>query len=461
MHADKFYFNISERRLFLRVLDIGFVVLGLYLLNIFLKFDYFNFSNPNIKLWISTLIVYLLIFGEIFEMYDLKVASDKYLTFRSAVITVLFTTIFYVFTPLISPILPTNRLQLAYFALTLLFSVLLNRILYIQLIFSPRFLKNMLLIADAGQLKGLVSSIHNKETNRIVAYVSNAAMDDDNALPFIAVSEANLEEIVRKEGINEIIVASNNLQFITTALNNQLIALFEKGMVIRSADNFIEEETHRISVTQLTPDFYNYFTFSKSHQNNLYVVFRRVLDVFFSLIGIVVFIVLIPFVFIGNMLANNGPLLYTQKRVGKKGKKFRIIKFRTMVADAEKNGAEWAQKNDSRVTAFGRILRKARLDEIPQFINVLKGEMSLIGPRPERPEFVQMLEVELPFYAIRHVVKPGLTGWAQVMYPYAHSVEDQHIKLMYDLYYIKERNLVMDLKIVIKTISTILFFRGT
>jgi lipopolysaccharide/colanic/teichoic acid biosynthesis glycosyltransferase len=132
-----------------------------------------------------------------------------------------------------------------------------------------------------------------------------------------------------------------------------------------------------------------------------------------------------------------------------------------MVANAEENGAEWAQKNDSRVTAFGRILRKTRLDEIPQFINVLKDEMSLIGPRPERPEFVKLLENEIPFYAIRHVVKPGLTGLAQVMYPYAHTVDDQHKKLMYDLYYIKERNLLMDFKIIIKTISTILFFRGT
>lgn len=461
MHAEKFYFNISERRLYLRVLDIGFMLLGIYVLNNFFKFDYFNFSSPNCNLWISTLIIYLLVFGEIFEMYDLKVASDKYLTFRSAVITVLFTTLFYVFTPVISPILPTNRLQLAYFSLTLLFSILLNRMLYIQLIFSPRFLKNILLIADAGQLKGLVSAIQNKETNRIVAYVSNAAMEGYAELPFISDFEANLEEIVRKEGINEIIVSSTNLQFISSALNNQLIVLFEKGMVIRSADNFIEEETHRLSETQLTADFYNYFTFSKSHQNNLYVVFRRVLDVFFSLFGILIFILLIPFIFVGNLIANKGTLLYTQKRVGKKGKKFRIIKFRTMIENAEKNGAEWAQKNDSRVTAFGRILRKARLDEFPQFINVLKGEMSLIGPRPERPEFVRMLEEELPFYAIRHVVKPGLTGWAQVMYPYAHSVDDQHKKLMYDLYYIKERNLVMDLRIVIKTISTILFFRGT
>lgn len=461
MHADKFYFNISERRLFLRVLDVAFVVLGLYLVNRFFKFDYFDFSNPNSGLWISTLIIYLIIFGEIFEMYDLKVASDKYLIFRSTIITIFVATLFYIFTPVISPQLPENRLQLVYFSLTMLFSVLLNRMLYIQLIFSPRFLKNILLIADSCQLERLVAAIQIKSANHIVAYVSNNDIAVDGKIIYIPISDANLEEIVKDKGINEIVVSSNNLKFITPSLNNQLIALFEKGMVIRSADNFIEEETHRISETQLTPDFYNYFTFSKSHQNNLYLAFRRFTDVLFSLIGILVFLLLIPFVFIGNLLANKGKLLYTQKRVGKGGKKFRIIKFRTMVANAEENGAEWAQKNDSRVTTFGRILRKARIDEFPQFINVLKGEMSLIGPRPERPEFVRVLEKDLPFYAIRHVVKPGLTGWAQVMYPYAHSVDDQHKKLMYDLYYIKERNLVMDLKIVVKTISTVLFFRGT
>ena len=132
-----------------------------------------------------------------------------------------------------------------------------------------------------------------------------------------------------------------------------------------------------------------------------------------------------------------------------------------MVSNAEKNGAQWAEKGDVRITPFGRVLRKTRLDEVPQFLNVLKGDMSLIGPRPERPEFVLILEQELPYYALRHVIKPGLTGWAQVKHPYANSVKDQQEKLLFDLYYIKERNLLLDFKIVIKTISTILFFRGT
>ncbi len=461
MNTNNFYFNISERRLYLRALDIGFTIVGLYVLNIYSNFNYFDFSSSSYNLWVATLIVYLLVFGEIFEMYDLKIASDKYLTLKSAIITVFFVTLFYVFTPVISPPLPSNRLQLAYFSLTMLFSILLNRFLYIQLIFSPRFLKNILLIADSAQLKNLVYVIQNKTANRIVAYVSNGVLKGNDTLNYIAIANANLEEIVKKEGINEIVISSNNSQFITPALNKQLIALFEKGMAIRSEDNFIEAENHRISETKLTSDFYNYFTFSKTHQNNLYMAFMRVLDVSFSLVGILFFFLLIPFVFIGNLFANKGKLLYTQKRVGKRGKIFKIIKFRTMVVNAEINGAEWAQKNDSRVTIFGRILRKTRVDEIPQFINVLIGDMSLIGPRPERPEFVWMLEQELPFYAIRHVVKPGLTGWAQVKYPYAHSVDDQHKKLMYDLYYIKERNLLLDLRIIIKTISTILFFRGT
>ncbi|MGV8947131.1 MAG: exopolysaccharide biosynthesis polyprenyl glycosylphosphotransferase [Lutibacter sp.] len=461
MNSDKFYLNISERRLYLRVLDIGFVVLALYVLQFFSKFDYFDFSSPSIFLWISTLVIYILVFGEIFEMYDLRVASDKYLTIRSVVITVIFTTLIYVFTPVISPLLPSNRLQLVYFLLTLLFSILLNRFLYIQLIFSPRFLKNILLIAEASQLEDLVSTIQNKSANKIVAYVSNAELTAHDTMNFTAIATAKLEEIVKEKAINEIVVSSNTYKFITPALNKQLIVLFEKGMVIRSADNFIEEESHRISETQLTTDFYNNFAFSKSQQNNLYLAFRRFLDVFFSLIGILILMALIPFIYLGNRIGSKGSLFYTQERVGKRGKKFKIIKFRSMVMNAEENGMEWAQKNDSRVTLFGRFLRKTRLDEFPQFINVLKGDMSLIGPRPERPEFVKLLEKELPFYAIRHVVKPGLTGWAQVMYPYAHSVEDQYKKLMYDLYYIKQQNLMMDLKIVIKTISTVIFFRGT
>jgi lipopolysaccharide/colanic/teichoic acid biosynthesis glycosyltransferase len=179
-----------------------------------------------------------------------------------------------------------------------------------------------------------------------------------------------------------------------------------------------------------------------------------------SVVGLFFGMLLIPFIALGNMLGNKGKLFYTQDRVGKNGAIFKILKFRTMVKNAESNGAVFSTLHDSRVTYFGKFLRKTRIDEIPQFVNILKGEMAVIGPRPERPFFVKEIAEIMPFYETRHVIKPGLTGWAQVNYSYGESLEDSLIKLQYDLYYIKHRSIFLDINIAIKTISTVLFYRG-
>jgi lipopolysaccharide/colanic/teichoic acid biosynthesis glycosyltransferase len=184
------------------------------------------------------------------------------------------------------------------------------------------------------------------------------------------------------------------------------------------------------------------------------------METIFSIIGIAIGLLLIPFIVLGNALGNRGKLFYTQERVGKNGKIFQILKFRSMIKNAEKDGAVFSISSDTRVTPFGKFLRKARIDEIPQFVNILKGEMSVIGPRPERPFFVEEIAEIMPFYETRHVIKPGLTGWAQVNYSYGESIEDSLIKLQYDLYYIKHRSIFLDLNITIKTFSTILFYRG-
>jgi len=155
-----------------------------------------------------------------------------------------------------------------------------------------------------------------------------------------------------------------------------------------------------------------------------------------------------------------GPIFFKQQRVGKGGKPFTAWKFRSMSQDAEKNGAQWALKEDPRTTRVGRIIRILRIDELPQIYNVFLGDMSLIGPRPERPEFVKQLEAEIPYYGIRHSVRPGITGWAQVNYPYGASVEDSLRKLEYDIYYIKNMSLILDAKIVLKTIGVVLFGQG-
>jgi lipopolysaccharide/colanic/teichoic acid biosynthesis glycosyltransferase len=169
---------------------------------------------------------------------------------------------------------------------------------------------------------------------------------------------------------------------------------------------------------------------------------------------------MMPFVLIGNLIGNRGSLFYTQERVGINRKLFKIVKFRTMVKDAEKSGAQFAVENDVRITKFGKFLRATRVDEFPQFWNILKGDMSVIGPRPEREVFVEQLSEKIPFYETRHVIKPGLTGWAQVKTKYGITDEDHLRKLQYDLYYIKNRSVFLDIRILVKTLSTVIFFKG-
>ena len=192
-----------------------------------------------------------------------------------------------------------------------------------------------------------------------------------------------------------------------------------------------------------------------------YFMIKRFLDVVFSFFGLIVMCLVFPFIFIVMKISSPGPIVFSQIRVGSRGKNFKIYKFRTMVVNAEKStGAVWCKHKDTRITPIGRFMRKVRLDELPQFWNVLKGEMSIIGPRPERPEFVSMLKRRIPFYDERHLVKPGLTGWAQVMFPYGNSVEDAAEKLHFDLFYIMNMSFFMDVKISLKTISIVLEGKG-
>ncbi len=183
-------------------------------------------------------------------------------------------------------------------------------------------------------------------------------------------------------------------------------------------------------------------------------------DKIFSFLFLILSIILLPFLILLIKLDSPGPIFFTQTRITKNNKKFLAIKLRTMYIDAEKNGPQWATKNDTRITKIGRLLRKTRLDEIPQLFNILKGEMSLVGPRPERPEFVKELKNKIPFYNQRLLIKPGLTGWAQINYPYGNTIQDALEKLQYDLYYIKHRNFILDLSIILKTIHTIIKGQG-
>lgn len=199
--------------------------------------------------------------------------------------------------------------------------------------------------------------------------------------------------------------------------------------------------------------------FSITH-NPIGLRIKRLMDITLSLVLLAVTWPILLLTMIAIKIDSHGPVFFQQTRTGKNGKDFSIVKFRSMTVDAEKDGAQWAQKNDSRVTRVGKWIRLTRIDELPQIINVLKGEMSFIGPRPERPEFNESLEQQIPYYQLRHLLRPGITGWAQVMYPYGASVEDAIEKLQYELYYIKNYTVGLDLLIVLKTIKIVLFGKG-
>lgn len=458
----KIHFEISERKILLRIIDVFSVLLLLYLLSQFLEFDYFKISKDNFG-WIFILSSYLMFFGTIFEMYNLQIASNQFQVIKSVLLTSSTTVLFYLLTPFFTPILPHKRYEIILFYLAVTFALLGWRIIYVKLFASTRFIKNAILVCDLKDLKELVESLQKADPHfKILGYI-NIESSSLEVEYFIKV-KGNKKETIKKslseKSISEVVIASHNTQGLTVELHNELIKLLESGLVIREYTQVYESLTQRIPVQYISRDFYKYFPFSRSNNNKLYLLFVRCLEIMISLLGLFLGLIALPLVVLGNLLGNKGPLLYTQDRVGKNGINFKIYKLRSMIVDAEKDGAVFAKNNDTRITFFGKFLRKSRLDEVPQFINVLKGDMGIIGPRPERPFFVEQIAQRMPFYETRHVIKPGLTGWAQVNYSYGENLEDSLIKLQYDLYYIKHRSIFLDLNITVKTLSTVLFYRG-
>ena len=458
---NKIHFEISERKVLLRLFDVIFVLVTLNIFSNFFNFSYFNISTSN-YLWIIVLAIYINTFGSVFEMYNLQTASNQFQIIKSIVLTTSTTVLVYLLTPIFAPQLPTNRLQIIFFYVAIFLALFVWRMLYVKFLASNRFSKKIILVCDSDQVQELIFGLENVDPHyRIIGFVNTDINNiSNNNLNIQNINIDDLEQFVVKNSVSEVVIASQKTDGITVNLYNQLIHLLENGFVIREYTQVYESLTQRIPVQYVARDFYRYFPFSRSNQNKLYLLIVKLLEILISLTGIFFGLVLIPFILLINTFSNKGKLFYTQDRVGKNGKIFRIFKFRTMVTNAETGTAIFATINDSRITPFGKFLRKSRIDEFPQFINILKGEMAVIGPRPERPIFVQEIANIMPFYETRHVVKPGLTGWAQVNYSYGESIDDSLIKLQYDLYYIKHRSIFLDISIVFKTISTILFYRG-
>jgi exopolysaccharide biosynthesis polyprenyl glycosylphosphotransferase len=293
-------------------------------------------------------------------------------------------------------------------------------------------------------------------------FVMVGFIDDDprkrgkvyRGFPVIGPSE-KLLDIAEYYRVSDIVVAINGEMRGGTF--QAVLDAQERGLEVTRMPILYEEMTGRVPVHHLESDWVIRSFVDQVHVSGVYELFKRLMDILGGLAGLVVFIIIFPFIALAILIDSGLPILYAQPRLGRGGTLFKIYKFRTMKRDAEADGeARLATENDPRVTRVGNFLRKTRLDEFPQFLSVLRGEMSLVGPRAERPELVAEYQKQIPFYRARLLVKPGLTGWAQINYGYFASITEMAVKLEYDLYYIKHRTLAMDFSIVLRTIGTVL-----
>ena len=329
--------------------------------------------------------------------------------------------------------------------------------------------KSRIIVLGAGERASIIEKRMRRDVDRI----------GFDLVGFIPISGDNREDGIRREKIIHVRMDEHFQQFLNDNDIDEIVIacdqrrgtlpieiLFEsrlRGIEITDLLDFMERETGQIVVNLMYPSWVIYSNGFQT-QNHL----RDALD--YSINATLAFIVMFfawPFmlltaciIWLDDGRKTGVSVFYRQERVGLNGKLFKIIKFRSMRPDAEKDGAKWASKNDDRVTRIGHFIRKYRIDELPQLINVFKGEMAFIGPRPERPEFVEKLIREVPYYNQRHNVKPGLAGWAQLNYPYGASVEDSLEKLKFDLYYVKHQSLLLDILILIRTVEVVLFGKG-
>lgn len=330
------------------------------------------------------------------------------------------------------------------------------RYVFNKLIQSLIFWK-ILIAGETNISKKIALLINSKKYlhSHIVGYMSNDKdADSSQDIKFLGNTD-NLPLIVTRENIDQLIVAYKKID---EGMMKLLLDCMQKKVKVTDFKKVIEDIAGKVPIEHLDD---NWFILQLSTINKRYFWYaKRLTDIVLSFIGLCIVIPFLPLIALLIKLDSRGPVLYSQMRIGKGSKPFRVWKLRTMAADADKNNVYWTIEKDSRITRLGKALRKIRLDELPQFINILKGDMSFVGPRPEAVSLVDMYAKEIPYYSERHMVTPGVTGWAQINYPYGNSIEDTRQKLMYDFYYIKNRNFTLDTMIFLRTIRTVLTGKG-
>ncbi len=383
----------------------------------------------------------------LFRLYDPHITKNNYTFYSTLSNALLFSTfiaiaIFYLY-PNFS-ITPKTNMAINIVIFFVLFA--LWRQIYNKLISSKALLKNILFIGA------------NKDAQELILILKTNPQLGYSVFETQSTSKEELEKIIKNKKIN-IIVHSKEPKTEESDLAGTLYSLLPLGITVYDLPKFYSEITKKIPVSIIGRTWF--LENLLESEKGAYEIIKRILDFSLAILLSIITLPFFPIIMLIIFLEDKGNPFYTQTRMGKNGKIFKLLKFRTMIKDAEKFGAQWTKDGDLRITKIGNFLRKTRIDELPQLYNVFKGDMSFIGPRPERPEFVKNLEKHIPHYQMRHLIRPGLTGWAQINQPLGGaSVKDSTEKLQYDLYYIKNRSLILDLDILAKTIMIVLKREG-
>lgn len=472
LHLPSLRLRVSERKLLLFIVDALLINGSLATALAVRSLQFQNGSAVSLAKWFITLTLVWAGSALFFDIYNLARAASTFVGLRGGMAAALTTAILYTFIPVLTPPLST-RSFLFLFTMLAVGTIGTWRLLYARIFAQPWFKQQALVVGAGWAGQTLARALHaapEVETNpfrgtgyRLVGYI-----DDDpdtwntrvDGVPVLGASQ-DLVGLAQQMGVDEIIVAITHRHAIDTALFDGLLRCRELGLRLTTMPVIYERLLGRVPVDHIGRDLQVVVPMEELPHERAYQLLKRCIDLAFGLLALVVVGLIVPWVAACNALTSPGPLFYRQKRVGRGGRIFEMVKFRSMVPDAEcHTGAIWACAGDDRITPAGRILRKTRLDELPQAINILRGEMSLIGPRPERPEFVEQLAREIPFYRARHAVRPGITGWAQVQFEYGNSMDDAKTKLEYDLYYVKHAGPLLDARIALTTLPVMLALRG-
>ncbi len=458
---------MNERRAILAVVDLAlvnvavFFALAVWSLRGDIEWSYAFLVSQ--AFWFVLLSVLWIVFAGLSGLYDFQTIGNRNATWTALLRTVALVIASYFALYFIA--LPNSlpRLVVVYHSVATIVLIGAWRAGYTSLAGRVPFQRRVVIVGAgwAGRTIACAIREHAAAHYHVVGFV-----DDDPAkqrttvegLPVLGTRE-DLLTIVRDKCIAEAVLA------VTHDLPGEMFKVVldaqEQGVQITPMSVLYEQLTARVPVEHIGDSWYVALPLGHAGTGGIYPRVKRVLDVIMAALGLVVFGLMLPFIAVAIRLDSPGPIFYSQERVGKGGRVFRVRKLRTMVQDAERDGrAVWASSRDPRITRVGRLLRKARIDEFPQLVNVLRGEMSAVGPRPERPEFVAQLERAVPFYRLRHAVRPGMAGWAVVNYDYVDSVESARVRVEYDLYYIKHQSLWLDFLILFRMVGLVFALKG-